>query len=366
MQTRGRRRGSRGAEPLRYFAATLPGLGVLLRSELEQHPAVDPDGEVGFDGRADLVFFTPRRGSNFQPRDLRLAEDVFVQLGSTQGGSARDIAGQLVTATGLERALSTLARLSRPLKAAMTFRAITRVRDEGRFKRTELRQAVTRAVVAQRPRWRMQDPSELEIWVLEHRDGTYVAGLRLTDKSQRQHGTGRAAERHGALRPVVAAAMVRLAGTRPGSLLDPCCGTGTILGEALAVGWDAYGSDLDLDAVRLARDNVPAATIDAADALALPHPDESFDAIVSNLPFGRQFRVETNPLRWQEKLINEASRVTRPGGRLVLLVPKALKQPPVGVTLDETFPITLLGLRTRIWVYQRSPSADRSASEGRT
>ncbi|MQA17753.1 MAG: methyltransferase domain-containing protein, partial [Pseudonocardiaceae bacterium] len=92
-------------------------------------------------------------------------------------------------------------------------------------------------------------------------------------------GTGRAAERHGALRPVVAAAMVRLAGDAPGSLLDPCCGTGTIVAEALGAGWDAHGCDIDPDAVKTAHDNVPTATIDRADALDLPYADASFDAV---------------------------------------------------------------------------------------
>jgi tRNA G10 N-methylase Trm11 len=45
--------------------------------------------------------------------------------------------------------------------------------------------------------------------------------------------------------------MVQLAGVPSGVLLDPCCGSGTILREALEVGWEAVGSDLDPSASRL-------------------------------------------------------------------------------------------------------------------
>ena len=50
---------------IRFFAATLPGLGILLRDEAAAHDALEPEGEVGFDGRADLVFFRVRRGARF-------------------------------------------------------------------------------------------------------------------------------------------------------------------------------------------------------------------------------------------------------------------------------------------------------------
>ena len=275
-----------------FFAATVPGLGPLLRDEVAAHPDLEPEHEVGFDGRADLVFFRVRRGARLQLAGLRLAEDVFVTISDASGGSPARVAAGLVTQAGLERALSVRASYVRYLSPAMTFRVITRVTDESRFKRTELRGAVERAVGASRPRWRIADPADLELWAVEHRRARFASGLRLSDQRLRRHGDGRASERHGALRPVAAAAMVRLAGARPGRLLDPCCGSGTIVQEALAAGWDAQGSDLDQDAVDVARANVAGAVIQRADARNLPHPDGAFDAVVTNLPFGRQFRPD--------------------------------------------------------------------------
>lgn len=235
----------------------------------------------------------------------------------------------------------------------MGYRVIARVIDEGRFKRTELRDAVTRAVAANRPRWRVEDPATLELWVLEHQRARFVSGVRLSDGQMRQHGTGRAIERRGALRPVVAGAMVRLAGEPRGRLLDPCCGSGTILDEALATGWEAVGSDVDPDAVATARNNVPRASVDRADVRHLPHEDASFDAVVSNLPFGRQFEVE-DPARWLGQALAELARVTRPDGRVVILVPPPVPRRLNGLAVTGTHPLRLLGVSTRIWAFERS------------
>jgi 23S rRNA G2445 N2-methylase RlmL len=347
-----------------FFATTIPGLGKLLRDEITAHPSLDPAGAPGFDGRADLVFFRQRRGARFRLNDLRLAEDVFAEIGHARAGPPGRVAAEAITRTGLEHALSTRARFGQPPRSAMTIRAITRVEDEQRFRRTELRDAVLRAISAERPRWRTADPAELEIWVLQHHRTYFVSGLRLSDKTMRQRGEGRAVERHGALRPVIAAAMVYLAGRKPGRLLDPCCGTGTILSEALAVGWDATGSDIDSEAVAIARANVPEANIQQADALELPHVSGSFDAFVANLPFGRQFRVDTDPERWLSRALPEAIRVSRPGGRVVLLMPPPMPKAPAGLTLTESHPVRVLGTPARIWIYARedenSPGAARA------
>ena len=360
-----------------FFAATLPGLGILLRDEAAAQDALEPEGEVGFDGRADLVFFRVRRGARFPLDGLRLAEDVFVAISDARAGPPARVAASLASRAGLERALSVRAAYVGHLGPAMTFRVITRVVDESRFKRTELRGAVERAIGACRPRWRIADPADLEVWAVEYRRARFVSGLRLSDQRLRQHGGGRARERHGALRPVAAAAMVRLAGARAGRLLDPCCGSGTIVREALAAGWGAQGSDVDQEAVSVARANVADAVIRRADALDLPHPDGAFDAVVTNLPFGRQFRPAEQGRRspagrgvaggntaartsaalssaaWVRGVLREAARVTRPGGRVVVLVP-SVPDHVAGLTLSGSYPLRLLGVRARIWVFGRA------------
>ncbi len=345
-----------GARPVSFFAVTLPGLGKLLREEIAAHPALEPGGDPGFDGRADLVFFRIRRGAGFLLDDLRLADDVFAVISEAGGGPPDRVAASLITRTGLERALSMRARFGRHLSPSMSFRVIARVVDESRFKRTELRGAVEQTISASRPRWHGTDPADLEVWVLEHRRAQFVCGLRLSDRRMRQHGEGRASERHGALRPVLAAAMVRLAGAEPGRLIDPCCGSGTIVREAKAAGWDARGSDIDDEAVSIARTNVPGAVIERADAVSLPHPDGGFDAVVTNLPFGKQFQVDTDPVGWVSDVLREAARVTRPGGRVIVLLPPPIRENAIGLVLASSHPLRLLGVPTRIWVYDRDES----------
>ncbi|MGH3821872.1 MAG: hypothetical protein ACRDRA_03375 [Pseudonocardiaceae bacterium] len=72
------------------------------------------------------------------------------------------------------------------------------------------------------PQWRSTDRAgawktrlSWSCGVLEHQRAAFVAGLRLSDKQMRQHGSARTTERQSALRPVVAAAMIRLAGEPP-------------------------------------------------------------------------------------------------------------------------------------------------------
>ena len=154
--------------------------------------------------------------------------------------------------------------------------------------------------------------------------------------------------------PTVAAAMVGLAGEVRGLLLDPCCGSGTILGEAISEGWQALGSDIDPAAVRTARRNahVPIAR---ADARRLPVADGSVGACVANLPFGRQYQVEGDPTVWLTEVLAEMARVTRPKGRVVVLAPDVAKRTlPKALRDVRRAPIVLLGTKTTIWSYERT------------
>jgi len=133
--------------------------------------------------------------------------------------------------------------------------------------------------------------------------------------------------------------------------------SGTLLEEALTAGCEVVGSDLDADAVAIARQNVPRAVVDRADVLNLPQDDAAFDAVVSNLPFGRQFPVQ-DPARWLRQALAEMARVTRPGGRIVVLVPSPLPRIGSELTLASSYPLRLLGVGTRIWVFDRGPASD--------
>jgi tRNA G10 N-methylase Trm11 len=340
----------------RMFATAVPGLGPLVGRELGRLPGV-VTRDSGFDGRSDVVLFEADRGSRSAVAGLGLAEDVFVEVGRTlrsDGDRPGWIAGRVWRPERVQRALSVWAEEVRPLSGAMTFRVIARVLQERSFLRTELRHQVARAVRRDRPRWQVDDPAQLEVWVVEYAAGRFVVGLRLSDQRMRQHD-GRVVEREGALRPTVARAMVALAGEPMGVLLDPCCGSGTVLGEALAAGWRARGLDLDPEAVRAARRNVPGADVRVGDARGLEVADHGVGASVSNLPFGQRYGVQGDLDDWLRSVLGELARVTRPGGRVVLLHPR-LPHPVVPGTLRlrERVRIRLLGMDTTIWVHDRT------------
>lgn len=127
----------------------------------------------------------------------------------------------------------------------------------------------------------------------------------------------------GSMDPLLARAVVNLAGVHPGdTVLDPMCGTGGLLIEAGLVGAEPIGFDAQRKMIAGARTNLqeyipdtPALAL--ADATALPLRDESADAVVFDAPYGRQSKIETHSLReLVEGALGEAHRV---GSRAVLV-----------------------------------------------
>jgi 23S rRNA G2445 N2-methylase RlmL len=340
------------------FVTAVPGLRALAGRELERLPGTRVR-DTGFDGRADVILLdSARPGSVLR---LRLAEDVFVEVGRTlrsDGDDPRWISQRIWRPERVRRALSVWAREVRPLPARITFRVVARVLQERTFLRSDLRRNLTSAIKRGQRGWQTADPAAVEIWITEYRSGRFVAGLRLSDARMRQHD-GRDVERPGALRPTVAAAMVQLAGPpepRGLPLLDPCCGSGTILREATARGWRALGVDSDPAAVRAARRNASGADVRLGDALALPLDDSSVGACVSNPPFGQQYRIPGDADAWLRAALSEITRVTPPGGCVVLLAPEVPGAVvPRQLTLAQRHPIRLLGTAATIWAFRRRP-----------
>jgi tRNA G10 N-methylase Trm11 len=235
------------------------------------------------------------------------------------------------------------------------------VLQEQSFLRTDLRRHLAQTIQRHQPNWRFADPADVEVWVVEYKPGKIVAGLRVSDAQMRQHD-GRDVERSGALRPTVAAAMIRLAGKPGGTLLDPCCGSGTILVEGAAVGWHTRGIDIDPDAVRIARKNAPGVEVSEGDVRHLACGDSSVRACVSNLPFGKQFIVQEDMNHWLRAALAELARVTQAGGWVVLLAPDIPHSVmPTNLKITKRIPIRLLGTKTTIWVFGHltGPSSDK-------
>ncbi len=148
-----------------------------------------------------------------------------------------------------------------------------------------------------------------------------------------------------ALKANVAYALLRLAhlDAPPDTLLDPFCGSGTILLEAAEL-WPethCYGNDWDEDAVTGARKNVEAAglsdriTIREGDVwqLAERFEDVTADLIVTNPPFGVRMASSMDFYPFYQRVLAQMAEVLRPGGLVVMLV---LRQGPFNAVLDES------------------------------
>jgi 23S rRNA G2445 N2-methylase RlmL len=351
--------GSNPPSGTRFLGFAVPGLGPVLAEELAALPGVRVE-DSGFDGRADVVLFTATSPAVPGLLAVTTAEDIVVEVGRTlrrDGDRAPWIAGRLWRPDRTRRALGVVTSMGRQVRDRPTYRVVARVLQERSFLRTELRRQVTGVIDRLQAGWRFADPAAVEVWVVEYQPGRIVAGIRVSDARMRQHD-GRATERVGALRPTVAAAMVRLAGPPGGNddrdggvLLDPCCGSGTILAEARQAGWRACGVDIEASAVGAARRNAPGARVAEGDARRLDVEAGSVGAVVSNLPFGRQFQVPGGTESWLRAVLGELARVVRPGGRVVLLVPELPRAAvPPRWRLTRSVRVQLLGTRATIWV----------------
>lgn len=192
-----------------------------------------------------------------------------------------------------------------------------------------IRQAVTaminRNFGAAFPNWLYGDPAHIECWGFWVHD-ELLTGIRLTERSFRSRQYRRE-ERKASLRPSIAAAMALL--SQPKSedrVVDPMCGSGTLLIERGLCG--AYkvlqGYDIDPHAVKLAEENSSRAGLknsffNCDDASSLPLTCQTVTSILCNMPFGKTYGARETNFRLYHNCLEEWSRVIVPNGLAVLL-----------------------------------------------
>ncbi len=146
-------------------------------------------------------------------------------------------------------------------------------------------------------------------WVLA-RPGGDVGRRRPTDRPFFQPGS---------MSPRLARAIVNFVRIEAGTVvLDPMCGTGGILLEAVRVGARAIGCDAQERMVRGTRRNWRAVDSETgplevaiADARSLPLADGAVDVVIADVPYGRQSPVAGEDL--VRSALWEAHRVARAG-----------------------------------------------------
>jgi tRNA (guanine6-N2)-methyltransferase len=276
---------------------------------------------------------------------LRTVDDVYLDVGTwPEIGRPRSTLAALRAHSiklDLREAAALIAEV-RQVLAPPIFSVTASFVGKRNYNTEEIKQAVADGI-ATRHGWEYQADdrqADLNLRVFIEHEVAFV-GVRLAQRPLHERSY-KQTHRAGSLKPSVAAAMVMLADMQLGMrLLDPCCGTGTILIEAALQGAVAQGGDNDADAVAAARANIEAAGVEARveqwNAQALPLADASVDCVVSNLPWGRQVEVDE---AFYRRAVAEMRRVLVPGGRLVLLTdaPQLLDLPNA-----ETIEISLFG-----------------------
>lgn len=343
------------------YATVVPGLEPVAAEEIE----AALDGEVKRKGYGTVVFRAPAVERTLL--ELRVVEDVYLLAWGTDQLSykAEDLERiRRWTAQDVDwdRLLQVHHAIRRKPAGKPTYRLVTQMVGEHGYRRIDAGKALARGLEGKLPAsWRpAEENAAVEVWLSIH-GATAVCGLRLSDQTMR-HRTYKQEHLPASLRPTVAAAMVRLAGAKPGqAILDPMCGAGTILAEQLALGkFRLYGGDRELSAVRAATVNLGRkgnACLARWNATRLPLPEHCVDRIVSNPPFGKQLSRPEDIGPLYRRMIPEYDRVLRPGGRAVILVsdPPALRAAtrPVSWKQVRDLRVRVLGQQAEISVWQK-------------
>src|SRR5438105_4770273 len=250
------RRPRQEAEPPALYAVVHPGLEEIAAAEIEE----ELGGEVKRSGAGIVVFrmaYVDRRVLT-----LRSTEDVFVYAWGTDALSYRAADLESIrrwTDKANWARLLQIHHAVRPKPAGKpSYRLVVQMTGQHGYRRADALKALARGMAGKLPAsWRpAEENAAVEVWLTIH-GAVAICGLRLSDRSMR-HRTYKVEHRPASLRPTVAAAMVRLAELKPGiTVLDPMCGAGTLLAEALLYakshrthegeGWPltALGGDID-------------------------------------------------------------------------------------------------------------------------
>jgi 23S rRNA G2445 N2-methylase RlmL len=358
------------------YAMTHDGLEGVVGEEIVQ----DLHGEVKKTARGLVVFRLDHLDESVLK--LRTTEDVFLLAWGSDTLTYRSTDLELFRHwTASKPDWSSLFRWHhqlRPRKRGKpTFHLVCQMHGEHGYRRIDAEESLRAGLKHVLPTgwYEVEEHAWLEIWLTIH-GHMAVCGVRLSDRTMR-HRTYKQEHIAASLRPTVAAAMVRLAGIGPGmTVLDPMCGAGTILAEALIVARERrggppvelLGGDWDANAVFVATQNLHRlgpVHLARWDARWLPLPDALVDRLMCNPPFGKQLPTPEMLPTFYAALAREWDRVLKPGGRAVFLV---MEQPPLANALrlhrwilTRRLPLRVLGQSCTLSVWNKP---DYSSSSG--
>lgn len=310
-----------------YFCRTIHGLEALVRQEISsQHEAKllsTSHRLVEFTAASDPAALLT----------LRSPDDIFVFAGKLYAIShTRDTlkvihsqVAELDFASAIE-----VCRAVRDIPPQFRYSVTASFNAKRNFNRWEIAEHVRNALHERYP-WnyvesRDQESDSADLHIRLHLyDEEGIVGVRLAKKPLYKRAY-KVVHTPGSLTPQVAYVMASLMGSAYGRvLLDPVCGVGTIPIEGAALGYKAVlGSDISLDKLHGAKKNSLGSDAHVhflqAQFARLPYQDSSIDAIVSDLPWGRQSNFDSPaPVNNTLNFLCELVRVSRPKASWVLM-----------------------------------------------
>lgn len=164
------------------------------------------------------------------------------------------------------------------------------------------------------------------------------------------------------LTPEDAGVLVNLTGWRS-PLLDPFCGSGTIVVEACSRGLEAVGLDIDVNAAKGARCNLTRFSCSArghivvGDASLLPFRARAFKSVATNPPYGRVLSSIKSSIGLVHSILREGSYVLTRGAVVALVRPSTHNLSAEGFYIEE-HPVRVHGGLTRLFTIIRRWSDD--------
>lgn len=312
-----------------HLLACVPGLERLVAAEVTE---LDPDASVEGVPAPGLVL---ARGLETDPLVLRTVQHVVrVRAEATAGD--------------LDGLRSAVGAVDVPeLAGARSFRATGVVHGAAPFSAREAAGAAGFAVKRRHGTAVYLEAPDVNVRVDVVGDRLFV-GVQLT-REPLDRRVRRGAPLRVSLKATVAAALVRAAGAHRGggAILDPTCGSGTIVVEAAAAcpALELHASDWDAATLEVARGTFRNHGLEVAtrcvDARRLESGwGRTFRFVVANPPFGRRVGRRLRIAAFLEEVLRSAASVLERGGRLALVTPRrkalerALLRVPLRV-LDE-------------------------------
>ena len=352
-----------------YYAHAMPGVEQIAWLEIrDKFPGATFVEYLFAKDQNGIVLWKSGRNENVADLlKLRTTEDVFVQVVPLQKLS-RDWQDLRVVEQLFQHStmLAQAVKMKQGQARKVRYRVISRKSGDHQYRRKDFQEACIKGIEKQVGRhWELvDDNADIEIWA-NILGSTLLCGLRLSDRTMR-HRPYRVVNLPAALRPSVAAAMVRLTEPDPTDVfLDPMCGSGTILAERMlfapytaVLGGDSSAGSVQASVKNLNTIQKPF-TVRRWDACQLPLDANSIDKAATNLPFGKQIGSIQEVKRLYPCFFAELERVLKPNAYATVLsseyelVKSSLRQ-RAKLQIITGYSIAVLGQWGRLYILKKS------------